>query len=60
MATSDLKFIEPNDVVELITGENKDRVLVVDVRDEVRFSLGIRTSHYDRLRRNHRISKQGT
>lgn len=36
MASSDLKFVEPADVKELITGENKDRVLVVDVRDDVR------------------------
>lgn len=35
MAT-DLTFIEPADVKELITGDNKDSVLVVDVRDDVR------------------------
>lgn len=33
---ADLTFIEPADVEQLITGEQKDRVLVVDVRDEVR------------------------
>ncbi len=33
--STDLKFVEPADVKTLITGDVKDNVLVVDVRDEV-------------------------